>query len=182
MWWLPALPPCSWVIEQWQWWAQLCSFPVYPLVMLCVPQRRMTGQLFNSIFPLVLLPSYSFRSAAHHLFSRLQSPLLFFTGLESGGVTLKEPASEGEIESSAPVTLRCHIDGHPRWVSCSSECTGSRTTKKAVLKNNFSVLICLFCSLMFLYFFLLSLVLTSQANLPVVQGRCEADWEEPSDQ
>lgn len=47
--------------------------------------------------------------------SRLQSPLfLSSTGLESGGVTLKEPASEGEIESSAPVTLRCHIDGHPR--------------------------------------------------------------------
>lgn len=36
------------------------------------------------------------------------------TGLESGGVTLKEPATEGDIESSAPVTLRCHIDGHPR--------------------------------------------------------------------
>ncbi|XP_064173611.1 inactive tyrosine-protein kinase 7-like [Anguilla rostrata] len=34
--------------------------------------------------------------------------------LESGGVTLKDPASEAEIESSAPVTLRCHIDGHPR--------------------------------------------------------------------
>ncbi|XP_054885612.1 inactive tyrosine-protein kinase 7 [Poeciliopsis prolifica] len=34
--------------------------------------------------------------------------------LESGGVTLKEPASEGEIENSTPVTLRCHIDGHPR--------------------------------------------------------------------
>ncbi|KAG5266528.1 hypothetical protein AALO_G00233120 [Alosa alosa] len=34
--------------------------------------------------------------------------------LESGGVTLKEPASEADIESSQPVTLRCHIDGHPR--------------------------------------------------------------------
>ncbi|XP_037546442.1 inactive tyrosine-protein kinase 7a [Nematolebias whitei] len=34
--------------------------------------------------------------------------------LESGGVTLKEPASEEDIESSSPVTLRCHIDGHPR--------------------------------------------------------------------
>ncbi|CDQ70289.1 unnamed protein product [Oncorhynchus mykiss] len=34
--------------------------------------------------------------------------------LESGGVTLKEPTTEAEIESSAPVTLRCHIDGHPR--------------------------------------------------------------------
>ncbi|KAM9364521.1 inactive tyrosine-protein kinase 7 [Pholidichthys leucotaenia] len=34
--------------------------------------------------------------------------------LESGSVTLKEPDSEGEIESSSTVTLRCHIDGHPR--------------------------------------------------------------------
>ncbi|XP_030628154.1 inactive tyrosine-protein kinase 7 [Chanos chanos] len=34
--------------------------------------------------------------------------------LESGAVTLKDPASEAEIESSSPVTLRCHIDGHPR--------------------------------------------------------------------
>uniref|UniRef100_A0A2I4BS68 Inactive tyrosine-protein kinase 7 n=1 Tax=Austrofundulus limnaeus TaxID=52670 RepID=A0A2I4BS68_AUSLI len=34
--------------------------------------------------------------------------------LETGGVTLKEPASEEEIESSSAVTLRCHIDGHPR--------------------------------------------------------------------
>ncbi|XP_043993455.1 inactive tyrosine-protein kinase 7 isoform X1 [Gambusia affinis] len=34
--------------------------------------------------------------------------------LESGGVTLKEPASEEEIENSTPVILRCHIDGHPR--------------------------------------------------------------------
>ncbi|KAJ8361439.1 hypothetical protein SKAU_G00179640 [Synaphobranchus kaupii] len=33
--------------------------------------------------------------------------------LESGGVSLQEPASEEEIESSAPVTLRCHIDGTP---------------------------------------------------------------------
>uniref|UniRef100_A0AAZ3PPS3 receptor protein-tyrosine kinase n=1 Tax=Oncorhynchus tshawytscha TaxID=74940 RepID=A0AAZ3PPS3_ONCTS len=34
--------------------------------------------------------------------------------LESGGVTLKDPASEQDIESSAPVTFRCNIDGHPR--------------------------------------------------------------------
>ncbi|KAL2082820.1 hypothetical protein ACEWY4_020593 [Coilia grayii] len=34
--------------------------------------------------------------------------------LESGGVTLKEPASEADLESAQPVTLRCHIDGHPR--------------------------------------------------------------------
>lgn len=39
------------------------------------------------------------------------------TGLESGSVTLKEPSSEEGIESSAPVTLHCQIDGHPRWVS-----------------------------------------------------------------
>ena len=36
-------------------------------------------------------------------------------GLESGDVTLKEPATEQEIQSSAPVMLRCNIDGHPRW-------------------------------------------------------------------
>ncbi|XP_062304162.1 inactive tyrosine-protein kinase 7a [Osmerus eperlanus] len=34
--------------------------------------------------------------------------------LESGDVTLKEPATEQEIQSSAPVILRCNIDGHPR--------------------------------------------------------------------
>lgn len=34
--------------------------------------------------------------------------------LESGNVTLREPVSEGEIESSATVRLRCDIDGHPR--------------------------------------------------------------------
>ncbi|XP_039595048.1 inactive tyrosine-protein kinase 7 [Polypterus senegalus] len=34
--------------------------------------------------------------------------------LETGGVVLKDPATVSEIQSSAPVTLRCHIDGHPR--------------------------------------------------------------------
>ncbi|XP_031419860.1 inactive tyrosine-protein kinase 7a isoform X2 [Clupea harengus] len=34
--------------------------------------------------------------------------------LESGAVTLQEPASETDIESAAVVTLRCNIDGHPR--------------------------------------------------------------------
>ncbi|KAG5279103.1 hypothetical protein AALO_G00106120 [Alosa alosa] len=34
--------------------------------------------------------------------------------LESGAVTLQEPASEADIESSSLVTLRCNIDGHPR--------------------------------------------------------------------
>ncbi|KAI1894650.1 hypothetical protein AGOR_G00117940 [Albula goreensis] len=49
--------------------------------------------------------------------------------LESGGVTLKEPASEAEIESSAPVTLRCHIDGHPR-PTCQWFRDGTRLTEK----------------------------------------------------
>uniref|UniRef100_A0AAY4DN54 Protein tyrosine kinase 7 (inactive) n=1 Tax=Denticeps clupeoides TaxID=299321 RepID=A0AAY4DN54_9TELE len=34
--------------------------------------------------------------------------------LDSGAVTLQNPASEADIESSSPVTLRCNIDGHPR--------------------------------------------------------------------
>ncbi|KAM9316194.1 inactive tyrosine-protein kinase 7 [Gastrophryne carolinensis] len=34
--------------------------------------------------------------------------------IESGGVALQKPASAEEIQSQAPVTLRCHIDGHPR--------------------------------------------------------------------
>ncbi|KAJ8393214.1 hypothetical protein AAFF_G00062860 [Aldrovandia affinis] len=49
--------------------------------------------------------------------------------LESGGVTLKEPPSEAEIESSAPVTLRCHIDGHPR-PTCQWFRDGTRLTEK----------------------------------------------------
>uniref|UniRef100_A0A8C3F6T7 Inactive tyrosine-protein kinase 7 n=1 Tax=Chrysemys picta bellii TaxID=8478 RepID=A0A8C3F6T7_CHRPI len=34
--------------------------------------------------------------------------------LETGGVVLKHPASVAEIQPSVSVTLRCHIDGHPR--------------------------------------------------------------------
>ncbi|KAJ8002291.1 hypothetical protein DPEC_G00178360 [Dallia pectoralis] len=34
--------------------------------------------------------------------------------IERGGVTLKVPSLEQDIESSAPVTFRCNIDGHPR--------------------------------------------------------------------
>uniref|UniRef100_A0A8D0FZR7 Inactive tyrosine-protein kinase 7 n=1 Tax=Sphenodon punctatus TaxID=8508 RepID=A0A8D0FZR7_SPHPU len=34
--------------------------------------------------------------------------------IETGGIVLKHPASVEEIQSLAPVTLRCHIDGHPR--------------------------------------------------------------------
>ncbi|KAJ7341188.1 hypothetical protein JRQ81_005011 [Phrynocephalus forsythii] len=37
--------------------------------------------------------------------------------IETGGVVLKNPASVEDIQSSAPVTLRCHIDGHPRPTS-----------------------------------------------------------------
>ncbi|XP_049592360.1 inactive tyrosine-protein kinase 7 [Syngnathus scovelli] len=55
--------------------------------------------------------------------------------LESGGVTLKEPISEGEIESSAPVTLRCHIDGHPR-PTCQWFKDGVKLTEKSHQINN----------------------------------------------
>ncbi|KAM9804056.1 inactive tyrosine-protein kinase 7 [Neosynchiropus ocellatus] len=55
--------------------------------------------------------------------------------LESGGVTLKEPASEGDIESSEPVTLRCHIDGHPR-PTCQWFKDGVKLTEKSHQINN----------------------------------------------
>ncbi|XP_008297718.1 inactive tyrosine-protein kinase 7 [Stegastes partitus] len=55
--------------------------------------------------------------------------------LESGGVTLKEPISEGEIESSSPVTLRCHIDGHPR-PTCQWFKDGVKLTEKSHQINN----------------------------------------------
>uniref|UniRef100_H3B0U8 Inactive tyrosine-protein kinase 7 n=1 Tax=Latimeria chalumnae TaxID=7897 RepID=H3B0U8_LATCH len=34
--------------------------------------------------------------------------------IETGVVTLKHPPTAAEIQTSAPITLRCHIDGHPR--------------------------------------------------------------------
>ncbi|XP_063300275.1 inactive tyrosine-protein kinase 7 [Pelobates fuscus] len=34
--------------------------------------------------------------------------------IESGGVSLQHPSSVDDIQSSSSVTLRCHIDGHPR--------------------------------------------------------------------
>ncbi|XP_067319585.1 inactive tyrosine-protein kinase 7 isoform X2 [Anolis sagrei] len=37
--------------------------------------------------------------------------------IETGGVVLKNPARVDDIQSSAPVVLRCHIDGHPRPTS-----------------------------------------------------------------
>nr|XP_015218709.1 PREDICTED: inactive tyrosine-protein kinase 7 [Lepisosteus oculatus] len=55
--------------------------------------------------------------------------------LESGGVTLKEPASEAEIQSSAPVTLSCHIDGHPR-PACQWFKDGTKLTEKSHQVNN----------------------------------------------
>ncbi|XP_063047864.1 inactive tyrosine-protein kinase 7 [Engraulis encrasicolus] len=55
--------------------------------------------------------------------------------LESGGVTLKEPASEEDIESSQPVTFRCHIDGHPR-PTCKWYKDGVQQTDKMHLINS----------------------------------------------
>ncbi|KAL4641328.1 inactive tyrosine-protein kinase 7-like [Arapaima gigas] len=55
--------------------------------------------------------------------------------LETGSVTLKEPASEVEIESSTPVTLRCHIDGHPR-PTCQWFRDSTRLTEKSHHINN----------------------------------------------
>uniref|UniRef100_A0A803SMP8 Inactive tyrosine-protein kinase 7 n=1 Tax=Anolis carolinensis TaxID=28377 RepID=A0A803SMP8_ANOCA len=37
--------------------------------------------------------------------------------IDTGGVVLKNPARVDDIQSSAPVVLRCHIDGHPRPTS-----------------------------------------------------------------
>lgn len=55
--------------------------------------------------------------------------------LESGGVTLKEPPSEDDIDSSVPVTLRCDIDGHPR-PTCHWFKDGVRLTEKTHQINN----------------------------------------------
>lgn len=55
--------------------------------------------------------------------------------LEIGDVTLKEPATEGEIESSAPVTLRCNIDGHPR-PTCQWFKDGAKLSEKNHQINN----------------------------------------------
>ncbi|KAM9726900.1 inactive tyrosine-protein kinase 7 isoform 2-T2 [Menidia menidia] len=55
--------------------------------------------------------------------------------LESGSVTLKEPLSEGEIESSSTVSLRCHIDGHPR-PTCQWFKDGMKLTEKSHQINN----------------------------------------------
>lgn len=88
-------------------------------------------------------------------------------GLESGGVILKEPVSDREMENSSLVTLRCDIDGHPRWVS-----------------SHFKIKIQVYETV----FRTISLPLSlphpaaSQADMPVVQGRCEADGENSSDQ
>ncbi|KAM7409061.1 hypothetical protein PAMA_002664 [Pampus argenteus] len=79
---------------------------------VCVVQNPLTGELLHST------------NASFNI-----------KWLESGGVTLKEPASEGEIESSAPVTLRCHIDGHPR-PTCQWFKDGLKLTEKSHQINN----------------------------------------------
>ncbi|XP_024153696.1 inactive tyrosine-protein kinase 7 [Oryzias melastigma] len=55
--------------------------------------------------------------------------------LESGALTLKEPLSEEDIQSSSPVTLRCHIDGHPR-PTCHWYKDGVKLTEKTHQINN----------------------------------------------
>ncbi|KAM4599675.1 inactive tyrosine-protein kinase 7 [Fundulus diaphanus] len=55
--------------------------------------------------------------------------------LESGNVTLKEPVPAGEIESSATVVLRCHIDGHPR-PTCQWFKEGVKLTESSHQINN----------------------------------------------
>lgn len=63
-------------------------------------------------FLLVLLPLCSPSLAlprAPHSATLASAP-----GLETGPVVLKHPASEAAIQPLTQVTLRCHIDGHPR--------------------------------------------------------------------
>ncbi|MGH0150089.1 UNVERIFIED_CONTAM: hypothetical protein FKN15_039689, partial [Acipenser sinensis] len=55
--------------------------------------------------------------------------------LETGVVTLKEPPTVTEIQSSSPVTLRCNIDGHPR-PTCQWFKDGSKLTDKIHQINN----------------------------------------------
>ncbi|XP_058880890.1 inactive tyrosine-protein kinase 7 [Acipenser ruthenus] len=55
--------------------------------------------------------------------------------LETGGVTLKEPPTVSEIQSSSPVTLRCNIDGHPR-PTCQWFKDGSKLTDRIHQINN----------------------------------------------
>lgn len=43
--------------------------------------------------------------------------ILFITGIETGGVVLKDPHSVSEIQTSAPISLQCHINGHPRYAA-----------------------------------------------------------------
>ncbi|XP_023654293.1 inactive tyrosine-protein kinase 7-like [Paramormyrops kingsleyae] len=85
------------------------------------------------------LDSGSFQCVARHTStgeeSRSTNASFNIKWLESGGVTLKEPASEAEIQSSSAVTLRCHIDGHPR-PTCQWFRDGTRLTERSHQINN----------------------------------------------
>ncbi|KAL4612862.1 inactive tyrosine-protein kinase 7-like [Arapaima gigas] len=85
------------------------------------------------------LDAGNFQCVARHITSgdeiRSANASFNIKWLESGGVTLKEPTSEADIKSSAAVTLRCHIDGHPR-PTCQWFRDGIRLTEKSHEINN----------------------------------------------
>lgn len=58
-----------------------------------------------------MVPSFPFHFPT---FALLTATVASAPGIEAGPVVLKHPASEAEIQPQTQVTLRCHIDGHPR--------------------------------------------------------------------
>lgn len=78
-----------------------CSFPV----LTCVSIRPVYTP-GDSVVP--FFPSH------FPTFALLTAIVASAPGIEAGPVVLKHPASEAEIQPQTQVTLRCHIDGHPR--------------------------------------------------------------------